>query len=343
MRIALLAPLWKPVPPPKYGGTELVVANLAEELHRLGADVTVFCCGGSTVKVKRVEVIRKPMYDLVGGFHFSWISPYEFLAFDALFARLKYFDIVHNHMGIHPLVFAPLLGIPMLTTLDSSLPPDFPYLVERFKRHAFISVSDAQRKNAPDLHYVETIHHGIDLSKYKPHFNKEKEYFLFMGTLSANKGIHLAVRAAHELGERLIIAGEIRDEDRQFLDKQVVSLVDGKKIRFVGEVGHAEKVKLYAHAKALLFPTQWNEAFGLVMIEALACGTPVIGYDNGSVPEIIEDGKTGFVVHTFSQFKKRMTQVGLISRQECRKVAELRFGRSIMAEKYLTLCNRFLK
>ncbi len=342
MRIAQLAPLWKPVPPPKYGGTELAVAGLAEELQKLGADVTVFCCGGSSVKTKKVEVLETPMYDLMHGFNFDWIAPYEFLAFDALFSRLKDFDIVHNHMGIHPLVFAPLLNIPMVTTLDSSVPPDFPYLAERFKDEIFVSVSDAQRKNAPYLQYVETIPYGINVSRFTPNLNQDQAYLLFLGTLSENKGIDLAVKAAHELGEKLIIAGEIRETDKDFLNTNVWPFVDGEQIRFVGEVGHEEKAKLYAGAKALLFPIRWNEAFGLVMPEALACGTPVIGYGNGSVPEVIDDGKTGFVVKDFAQFKAAIKQVHTISRNLCRETAERRFDRVIMAKRYLKLYERLV-
>ena len=336
MRVAQLAPLWKPVPPKKYGGTELMVADLSEGLQELGVDVTVFCCGGSTVKTERVEVITKPMYDLMHGFNFSWVSPHEFLTFEALFARLKDFDIVHNHLGVHPLVFAPLLPIPMVTTLDSSVPPDFPYLAEHFKDNPFISISDAQRANAPYLNYIETIHHGVDISRFKPCFDGDKGYLFFIGTLSPNKGIHLAVQAAKELGEELIIAGEIREADRIFLEKEVWPFVDGKQIRFIGEVGHREKSKLYANAKAVLFPIQWNEAFGLVMIEALASGTPVIAYHNGSAPEVIDDGKTGFIVKTFSQFKRSIKNVGHISRIACREAAEKRFDRAIMAKKYLS-------
>lgn len=343
MRVAQLAPLWKPAPPKKYGGTELMVADLSEGLQELGVDVTVFCCSGSTVKTKRIEVIPKPMYDLMGGFNFSWISPYEFLAFEALFARLNDFDIVHNHLGVHPLVFAPLLAIPMVTTLDSSVPPDFPYLAKHFRHNPFISISNAQRANAPYLDYIETIYHGIDISRFEPCFDTDNDYLFFIGTLSRNKGIHLAVQAAKELGEKLIIAGEIREIDKEFLEKEVWPHVDGKNIRFIGEVGHKEKATLYAKAKAVLFPIQWNEAFGLVMIEALASGTPVIAYDHGSVPEVIENGKTGFIVKTFAQLKMSIKNVGQISRATCRNAAERRFDRSIMAKNYLSLYQRMIK
>lgn len=342
MRIAQLAPLWKPVPPPKYGGTELMVANLSEGLEELGADVTVFCCGGSNVKTKKVEVIEESMYSLTNGFNFEWISPYEFLAFDALFSRLNDFDIVHNHMGIHPVVFAPLLKIPMITTMDSSVPPDFPYLAEKFKSNPFVSISNSQRKNAPNLNYIATINYGIDISSFTPSFDSNGDYLLFIGTLSENKGIDIAVKAAHELGERLIIAGEIRKEDDEFLKNNVWPLVDGDKIRFVGEVGHDEKASLYANAKAMLFPIRWNEAFGIVMPESLACGTPVVAFDNGSVPEIIDHGRTGFVVKTYNEFKEAITQVDKISRKLCRETAELRFDQMIMAKKYLDLYQKLI-
>ncbi|QQS61255.1 MAG: glycosyltransferase family 4 protein [Candidatus Moraniibacteriota bacterium] len=335
MRIALLAPLWKRVPPEKYGGSELIVANLAKGLTHLGHDVTTFACGGSHVRGKLVSVIPKSMYELIGGFDWNGIKQYEFLSFFEIAKRIGDFDVIHNHMGFHPLSFAPFLSLPMVTTLHSSLPPDFPCLAEAFKAYPFVSISNAQRKLSPDLHYVATVYHGIDVKTFHPNFEKIKnDTFLFLGTLSERKGIDIAVRAAHQLKKQLIIAGEIREEDIPFLKKEVFPYIDGKNITFIGEIGHKEKSFLLAHASALLFPSRWNEAFGLVMIEALACGTPVVALNNGAIKEVLKNGKTGFVVENEILFQEALQKVGELSRETCRIDAEENFDISVMAKNY---------
>lgn len=339
MRIALLAPLWKKVPPQKYGGSELVVANLAKGLTKLGHEVTTFACGGSEVAGKLVPVIEKPMYDLVGGFDWNGIKQYEFLSFFELGKRIKDFDVVHNHMGMHPVALAPFIGKPFVTTLHSSLPPDFPYLAEAFREYPFISISEAQRKLAPELNYVATVHHGIDTRTFQSRLEGEGGGFVFMGTLSYNKGIDIAVKAAKELGVNLIIAGEIRENDREFLDKEVFPYVDGEKIKFIGEVGHEEKNRLFSEADGVLFPSRWNEAFGLVLVESLACGTPVVALNNGAVSEILRDGETGFIVENELSFREAMKKVKELSRKKCRAEAEQRFDISVMAKNYEDVYN----
>lgn len=335
MRIALLAPIWKKVPPEKYGGSELVVANLAKGLTELGHEVTTFACGGSEVSGKLVPVISKPMYDLAGGFIWDAIQPYEFLSFFELGKRIKEFDVVHNHMGLHPIALAPFMSIPFVTTLHSSLPPDFSYLAEAFREYPFVSISDAQRKLSPELNYVGTVYHGIDIKSFQPRLEGEGNGFVFMGTLSKNKGIDIAVKAAHELGVNLTIAGEIRESDKEFLDKEVFPYVDGERIKFIGEVGHEEKNRLFAEADAVLFPSRWNEAFGLVMIESLACGTPVVALDNGAVLEVLREGATGFIIKDESSFGEGMKRIKEISRKTCRQEAESRFNVSVMAANYV--------
>ena len=334
MKIALLAPLWKKVPPEKYGGSELIVANLAKGLTDLGHEVTTLACGGSEVSGKLVSVIEKPMYDLMGGFDWNGIKQYEFLSFFELGKRIRDFDIVHNHMGFHSIALAPFMKIPFVTTLHSSLPPDFPYLAEAFREYPFVSISEAQRRLAPELNYVATVPHGIDVKTFQPRVEGKGNGFVFMGTLSHNKGIDIAVRVAHKIGARLTIAGEIREEDREFLDKEVFPYVDGEKIKFIGEVGHEEKSRLFSEADGVLFPSRWNEAFGLVMIEALACGTPVIALNNGAVPEVLKDGKTGFIVEDENAFVGALEKIKIISRKDCREEAEQRFDISVMAKNY---------
>ncbi|MEX2028428.1 MAG: glycosyltransferase family 4 protein [Candidatus Curtissbacteria bacterium] len=343
MRIAELAPLWKTVPPQKYGGVEIVVANLDKGLVGLGHDVTLFACGGSKSPGKFVKVVDKPIYDIVGEFSWKAIQPYEFLIFDELFKRLGNFDIIHNHLGYHPLVFSKLINIPMVTTIHSSLEPDFPYLAQRFKDNLFVSISDAQRKLAPYLNYVKTIHLGIDTEKFKPNIGKSNDYFAFIGSLTKNKGIDLAIKVARELKVKLIIAGEIREEEKDFLQKEVWPYVDNDNIKFIGEVEFRQKVKLLANAKALLFPIRWNEAFGLVMAEALACATPVVAFDKGSVKEIVKNGETGFVVDNFEEFKSKVKDIDKISRTKCRKDAVEKFDLSTMVNNYIKLFEDILK
>lgn len=334
MRIAILAPLWKKVPPERYGGTELVVANLAKGLTNLGHKVTTFACGGSEVTGKLFPVIDRPMYDLIGGFDWNGIKQYEFLSFFELGKRINDFDVVHNHMGLHPIALAPFLDQPFVTTLHSSLPPDFPYLAEAFKNYPFVSISDSQRKLAPKLNYVNTVYHGIDIKSFQSRLKGSGNGFVFMGTLSYNKGIDIAVKATKELGVKLTIAGEIREEDKEFLDKEVFPYVDGEKIKFIGEVGHEEKNKLFSEADAVLFPSRWIEAFGLVMIEALACGTPVVALNNGAVSEVLSEGQTGFIVENEDSFPEGLKKISNISREVCREEAMRRFDISVMAKNY---------
>jgi len=343
MKIALLAPLWKKVPPEKYGGSELVVANLAKGLTELGHEVTTFACGGSEVQGELISVISQPMHELVGGFNWNGIQPYEFLSYFELGKRLKDFDIIHNHMGFHPIALAPYLAIPMVTTLHSSLKPDFPYLADAFKGYPFVSISDAQRKLSPALNYVATVYHGIDVKSFQPNFERKDNHFVFLGTLSENKGIDIAVWFAKQLGFKLTIAGEIREEDKNFLEKEVFPHMDGERIKFIGEIGHEEKVKLLANATALLFPSRWNEAFGLVMIESLACGTPVIALNNGAVSEVLKDGKTGFIVEDELSFGEAMKKANEISRETCRIEAEENFDISTMAKNYEKVYNSLIK
>lgn len=334
MNIALLAPLWKTVPPEKYGGSELVVANLALGLSRLGHSVYTFACAGSEVAGTLVPVLDRPMHELAGGFDWRGVQPYEFLSFFEFAKRIKDFDIAHNHMGIHPVALAPLLPIPLVTTLHSSAPPDFPSLARAFCDYPFVSVSNAQRKLAPMLRYIATIYHGIDASAFTPRFEGAGKGFVFIGTMSRNKGADVAVRMARALGMPLVLAGDIREGDREFFDREVAPFLDGKERRFIGEIGHREKNKLLSEADALLFPSRWNEAFGLVMVEALMCGTPVIALNNGAVPEIIENGKTGFVADTEGEMESAAKRFREIDRRACRAHVEEKFTLERMAAAY---------
>lgn len=342
MRIAQIAPLWKTVPPQEYGGVELAVSNITEGLVEKGHDVTLFACGGSRTKGELIEVIQEPLYELTGGFSWDAISPYEFLMYYGLAEKIRNreFDLIHNHLGFQLLSFSPLIDIPIVTTIHSSLEPDFPYLAERFKDHNYVSISNAQRELAPYLNYVETIYHGVQNSEYEPRLSGDSDYYLFLGSLTRNKGVDIAVKAAKELGIKLFLAGEFRETEKEFYEKEVVPYIDGKQIKVLGEVTTTEKNRLLRGAKALLFPSRWKEAFGLVIIEALTHGTPVVAYGNGAVPEIIVEGKTGYIVDNYHDFKSKILQVGSLSRKSCRKEAEARFDISIVVDNYIGLFDK---
>lgn len=342
MKIALLAPLWKKIPPEKYGGSELVVANLAKGLTALGHEVTTFASAGSTVAGRLVPVIPRTMYDIIGGFDWHGIQQYEFLSYFELGKRAKEFDVVHNHMGIHPVALAPLLPVPMLTTLHSSLSPDFPSLASAFRSYPFVSISRAQRTLAPALNYVATVYHGIDAESFHPRLEGKGSGLVFLGTLSHNKGIDIAVRTAKALDLPLVIAGEVRESDQDFLNKEVFPHVDGKKIRFIGEANHKEKEDLMRSADALLFPSRWNEAFGLVIAEAMACGTPVVALGNGAVPEIICDGETGFIADNEAGFIAAAGEVSKLSRVRCRAEAETKFDLLTMSKNYVDVYQKLI-
>lgn len=341
MKIAELGPLWKPVPPPKYGGSELIASLVTENLQKLGQNVTLFAAKGAKTKTKLVETLPKPLYSLVGGFQWKYTEPFllEGIARAFQFIKSKNFDIVHNHIGFEALPFSSLTTAPIVTTIHSSLPPDSPVLAHALRRHYFVSISNAQRKSTPYLNYVATVYHGIDTSAFKPNTGQPEDYFVFLGTLSPEKGADFAVKIAQKAKIRLLIAGEIRSQE--FFKKSIKPYL-GEKIKFLGELTHKQKNELLRNAKALLFPITWNEAFGLVMVESLASGTPVIAFKKGSVPEILDDAKTGFVVTSKPSFASAIKNVAKISRSRCRRVAEQRFDAKIMAQNYLKVFNHIL-
>lgn len=337
MRIAHLAPLWLPVPPKDYGGLETILAYLIDAQVKQGHEVTLFACAGSQTDGKVVEVIEKPMYDLLGKFDWSAIYAYEFLSYYELFKRIGEFDVVHNHMGFHFLAMSPIIPIPVVTTNHSSVEPDFPYIAQAVKDQNFVSISKAQRANAPYLNYVGNVYNAVEPEKFNPNYETNQDYFFHIGTMSKNKGVDIAVKAASELGEKLILAGEIRPEDQEFWDKEVLPMVDGEKIKFIGRVNHEQKVELFRNAKALLFPSQWNEAFGMVAIESLASATPVVGWRNGAIPEIVKSGENGFVVDNFEGFKEAMQNISQIDRKKCVQDVQERFTAEAMAKNYVEI------
>ena len=335
MKICQLAPLWKAVPPLKYGGSELIVNLLSEELVRLGHEVTLIAAGGSLTSGKLIEIIPQPLYEELGHFDFDHVQFAEVLAIvNALrLAEEGKVELIHNHMGFTAAAFARFCKVPWVTTIHSSLSPDYEALAYEAKDANYVSISQAQRRNAPYLNFVDNIYHGIDVDSFK--FESETgAYLAYMATMRNEKGADRAIQISLETKMPLIMAGDIRaDEDWQ----QLKPHIDGDQIKYLGELDFRQKNELLKNAKAYLFPIRWNEAFGLSVVESLSCGTPVIAWPNGSIPEIIEHGVDGFIVDSLAKAVDAVSQVAEISRFDCRKSAEERFDMSIMARNYQKL------
>ncbi len=332
MRIGIIAPLWKRVPPERYGGTELVVYNLTEGLIERGHEVTLFASGDSVTRGELIPIVEKNLYDTLGGFDWKELS-YDILQAERVASMAQRFDVIHNHNGFVFLAFTSFIKTPVVTTLHSSLPPEPEILARNFKDRYFVSISNAQRELAPYLRYIDTVYHGIDVERF-PFSDKKGEYLLFLGTYSPYKGPHIAIEVSKRSGIPLILAGEMRPEFEEYFKKDIEPHEDGRNIIIKYEVDFGEKVELLKRAKALLMPVRWQEAFGLVMIEAMACGTPVIGFMRGAIPEVVIDGKTGFIVSDMEGMVKALNDIDRIPRTLCRRHVEENFTIDVMVRRY---------
>lgn len=335
MRIALIAPPFESVPPRLYGGTERVVAQLCRGLQRAGAQVTLFATADSSVECDLVPIAPEafrlsahPPADLV---------PWHLRALDLVARKAGEFDVIHNHNDYWMLPLAGMTHVPVVTTLHGRLDlGDIPHAFRAFKRNRFVSISDAQRLPLPDLTWVRTIHHGMELGNLAFH-EKPGKYLAFLGRIGDQKRPDWAIEVAKLSGIPLKIAAKIEGAGAQeYFDARVKPHVDGRFIEFVGEIGEDEKSEFLGNALALVFPIDWPEPFGLVMIEALACGTPVLARPCGSVPELLRDGVTGFISSQLGELARRARDnMESFDRRGCRKWVEDRFSLERMTEEYL--------
>lgn len=345
MKIAMVAPFEESVPPAKYGGTEVVVYNLITELVRLGHDVTLFATGDSKVPCRLVPIFPQSLRSL---------SPYDtdlksreaakYLGIGKVVEVLQkeQFDIVHNHIGWRLLLFHGLIQQPILTTLHSPLSLSYAKVGLTAKSDfQCVSISNNQRNDMPDLHYVATVYNGIDLALY-PFGKKSGEYLFFLSRFSPEKGAKEAIEVALKTKMKLKMACKIDKDDEGYYES-LKHLIDGKQIELIGEVDMAEKAQLLGNAYALLAPIQWEEPFGLNVVEALACGTPVLGFSRGSFPELIDDGKNGFLSKTIEEMSAQVTKVSSFDRALCRKSVEERFTKETMANGYLEVYKKILE
>ncbi len=333
MRIAQVAPLIEAVPPRLYGGTERIVSYLTEALVAMGHEVTLFASGDSRTSARLVpcapEALRldPEVQDCL---------PHHLAMLEDVACRADSFDVLHFHLDlVHMPAFRMLAGR-TVTTLHGRLDlPDLAAFYRRYPHMPLVSISNAQRKPMPPVRWLGTVQHGLPRDLLRP--GPGGDYLAFLGRISPEKRPDRAIRIARAAGLPLKIAAKVDRVDGPYYDNVVRPLLNGHGVEFVGEIGEAEKSDFLGGARALLFPIDWPEPFGLVMIEAMACGTPVIAYECGSVPEVIENGVTGFVVADEDAAVRAVERAGMLDRTRIRARFEARFTAQRMAEDYVSL------
>ena len=330
----MLAPIAWRVPPQHYGPWELVVSRLTEGLVARGHDVTLFATGDSRTAATLSWVAAHP-YEEDDSYD---VKVMECLHVAAAFERASEFDVLHNHFDFLPLSYSRLVTPPMVTTIHGFSSERIVPVYRAYGDIAhYVAISDADRH--PDLHYAATIHHGIPLDDF-PFDAGGGEDLLFFGRIHPDKGAGEAIRAASATGHRLVMAGLVQDAG--YHEREVAPFVDGDRVRHLGVVGGSDRARTLGRAKALLHLIGFDEPFGLSVVEAMACGTPIIAYNRGSMPELIEHGVTGFLVDSFDEAVAAIGRVGEIDRAACRAAAQARFGVERMTADYLALYERIL-
>jgi glycosyltransferase involved in cell wall biosynthesis len=340
MRIAQVAPLYESVPPRLYGGTERIVSYLTEELTRQGHDVTLFASGDSLTSARFVPGCPRSLR----------LDPecvdqtvHHVVMLEEVFRRADEFDVVHFHVDYLHYPLSRRQPVTRVTTLHGRLDlPDLLPLYDEFRDEPVVSISRAQRIPIPGANWLGTIYHGIPESLYdvRP---SAGTYLAFLGRISPEKRLDRAILIAREAGWPLRIAAKVDRADRDYFERIIAPMLDDPLIEFIGEIGDADKGDFLGAAAALLFPIDWPEPFGLVMIEALACGTPVIAYRHGSVPEVLEHGRTGFIVDDIPAAVRAVHRIGELDRARCRQVFLERFTAERMARDYLAIYERLVR
>lgn len=334
MKLAMLAPIAWRTPPRHYGPWEQVVSLLTEGLVRRGVDVTLFATADSVTSARLVAVCPRgyeedPELDA---------KVWECLHISEVFERAHEFDLIHNHFDFLPLTYSALVSTPVVTTIHGFSSPKILPVYRKYDRRVFyVSISDADR--APDLTYIATVYHGIDLSMFT--FREQPEdYLLFFGRIHPDKGTREAIEIARRASKRLLMAGII--QDRGYWEREVAPHVDGDRVQYLGSAGPQLRDRLLGGALALLHPIRFAEPFGLSVVEAMACGTPVIAFRRGSMPELLRDGETGFLVSGVEEAVEAVKRIPSLDRRRCRREAEERFSSERMVEDYLRVYRKIL-
>ena len=334
MRIAQVAPLVESVPPKEYGGTERVVAYLTDELVRLGHEVTLFASGDSQTSARLVPMAPRALRndpDSIDAFaqHIVMLERISQVAGE--------FDIIHYHVDYLHYPFSRRSEVPHVTTLHGRLDiADLQPLYDEYMDMPVISISDAQREPLPQANWQATIYHGLPHDLFAPS-DRGGDYLVFVGRISPEKRVDRAIAIAERTGLRLRIAAKIDEADAAYAKSNIEGLFELPFVEFLGEVGGADKEALIRGARALLFPIGWREPFGLVMIEAMACGTPVVAWREGSVPEVIAEGTSGFIVDSIDAAVEATRRAGTLDRREVRREFERRFTADRMAREYVAV------
>lgn len=339
MKIAQIAPLYEDIPPRLYGGTERVVANLCDSLCDLGHDVVLFAAAGARTKARliatREQALRLDPNPLKseGGAHLTMLHEVRKLAAG--------FDVLHFHTDLLHFPLFEAQAHRTVTTLHGRLDiTDVQRTLERWPSFGLVSISDSQRATVPTANWLATVKHGVPPEIYHPPVTPKGAYLAFLGRISPEKRADVAIRIARRAGIPLRIAAKVDPADAAYFESVVKPLLDDPLVEFVGEIGDADKPEFLGNAIALLFPICWPEPFGLVMIESMACGTPVIAWNCGSVPEVVEPGVTGFIVESEEQALVAIRQAPKLSRARIRAVFEQRFAARTMAEAYVQVYER---
>ena len=335
MRIAQVSPLFESVPPRLYGGTERIVSYLTEELVWQGHDVTLFASGDSESSARLVagcpEALRLGTRPGADGL------AHHVRLVELVFRELHAFDVIHFHIDCVHFPLLQRVRAPAVTTLHGRLDLDeISACFWEYRSLPFASISESQRAPMPWLNWSGTVHHGLPPDLYRPSLNTDG-YLAFVGRVSPEKRVDRAIEIATRAGMPLRIAAKVDPGDRDYFEACIRPLLSLPGIEFVGEIGERDKAAFFGRAAALLFPIDWPEPFGLVMIEAMACGTPVIAFPHGSVPEVIEDGVTGFLVGSVDEAVRAVSRLPELSRERCRREFERRFTARRMAQDYLAI------
>jgi len=339
MQIAQVAPLFESVPPKRYGGTERVVSYLTEELVRQGHDVTLFASGDSVTAARLIAACRRSLRldkDCVDQL------AHQVVLLEKVFRQAGEFDVIHFHVDYTHFPLSRRSPMPHVTTLHGRLDiPDLIPLYLEFPEMPLVSISNAQREPLPWVNWLATVYHGLPEGLYR--FRRERgTYFAFLGRICPEKRVDRAIEIAKRAGMPLKIAAKVDLVDRDYFETAIRPLLRDPLVEYVGEIGEQEKGEFLGNAYALLFPIDWPEPFGLVMIEAMACGTPVIAYREGSVSEVVDEGRTGFIVDTLEEAIQAAERIPELRRADCREVFERRFTVTRMARDYLRVYQSLL-
>ena len=366
LKIAQISTPFISVPPKGYGGIELVVANLTEGLVRRGHEVTLFAPGGSKTSAKLISPFQKVldkrgMEELFSplAIKLFWLHSLPSLYHAVVgFEKAEEFDIIHNHFHYLGLILSSLVKTPTVHTYHGDFSsavksPIEKLVLEKYKESNWTAISESQKRNSPvKLKFIDVIYHGLPVEDFEFSY-KSGDYLMWLGRITPRKGLSQAIEVAKRLGKKLIIAGVVNPRDNDYFEKKIRLCIDGKLIKFVGALNHTAKVKYLKKAFVLLYPVSWEEPFGLVMTEAMATGTPVVGFKNGAVPEVVRDGVTGFIIDSKKGVKglveavKKMEQWSSKTMEQCRyacrKHVEENFSIKKMVEGYEGVYEQILK